>query len=499
MGFGGGRCEGRAPCVFRAIIWAMWRILALGLLCGGVARAGNAQAAPGSTRPRLSGTVWDSTLSAPLSGASVQAVRADDPTRLRTTTTDVRGSFRLDSLAPGDYAVVVYHPRLDSLGIELLTRGVTVRGDNERVALPVPSARTLIARVCGAESAVRGDGYLRGRLRDADQPGATRVGTVQAEWQALRVEGRTVQRQMQAIQARTDSAGTFVLCGIPRNDNLQLRAWSGADSTGIAELLTGELGIVLRDLYTGRVRRQPLVVSVDSGGDSLSATVDVLRGSGEIRGRVQGAGERPLANAQLTVWGTGVQALSSERGSFVLSNLPTGTHTLDVRALGYRAIRQVVDIVPGDSAAVTVSMMRTTVLDTVRVQADGLGVLQRQLADFESRRRSAASGRFFGPDDLAKRPPMRAGDVFVRVPGVRVVPNLYGERILMRGASFDSWCTADVWIDGMRAVRSGSIESMVAIDDVRAIEVYARGGTVPAQFTSFSGCGVILMWTGPRR
>jgi hypothetical protein len=40
---------------------------------------------------------------------------------------------------------------------------------------------------------------------------------------------------------------------------------------------------------------------------------------------------------------------------------------------------------------------------------------------------------------------------------------------------------------------------MVAIDDVRAIEVYARGGTVPAQFTSFSGCGVILMWTGPRR
>jgi hypothetical protein len=51
----------------------------------------------------------------------------------------------------------------------------------------------------------------------------------------------------------------------------------------------------------------------------------------------------------------------------------------------------------------------------------------------------------------------------------------------------------------MRMVRTGSIESMVSIDDVRAIEVYARGGVVPAQFTSLSGCGVILMWTGPRR
>jgi hypothetical protein len=316
----------------------MWRILALGLLCGGLARALSAQTASGTTRLRLSGAVWDSTLSAPLSGANVQAVRADDPTRLRTATTDVKGSFRLDSLEPGDYAVVVYHPRLDSLGIELLTRGVSVRSDNERVALLVPSARTLIARVCGAESAARGDGYLRGRLRDADQPGATRVGTVQAEWQALRLEGRAVQRQMQTIQARTDSAGTFVLCGIPRNDNLQLRAWSGADSTGVAELLTDELGIVLRDLYTGRVRRQPLVVSVDSAGHSLSATVDVLRGSGELRGRVQGAG-RCASPGQRATDGMGHRGAGPQLGAWQFRALQPANRYAHAGCAGARVSR----------------------------------------------------------------------------------------------------------------------------------------------------------------
>jgi Carboxypeptidase regulatory-like domain/TonB-dependent Receptor Plug Domain len=477
----------------------MWKYLLLGVLCGGLPREGAAQSASSTARFRLNGAVWDSTLAAPLSGASVQAVRADDPTRLRTSTTDARGNFRLDSLEAGDYAVVVYHPRLDSLGIQQLSRGASVGADTPRLSLFVPSARTLVTQVCGAESAARGVGYLRGMLRDAEQPGATRMGTVQAEWQALRMEGLAVKREMQTVQARTDSAGVYVLCGVPANDNMQVRAWSGADSTGIAELLTTELGIVLRDLYTGRVRRERMLVTADSSGDTTSLAVDVLRGPAVVRGRIDGAGGRPLSNAQITVWGTGVQATSSDSGRFVLPTMPTGTHMLDVRVLGYRAARQVVDIVPGDSSVVTVSMMRTMTLDTVRVQAGRTTVLQRQLADFEERRRTGATGRFFGPEDLAKRPPTRTGDILRMVPGVRVVPATYGERIQMRGLNFNAWCTPDVWVDGIRMQGFNSVENMVQPDEVRAVEVYANPQTVPAQFTSLSGCGVILFWTGPRK
>jgi hypothetical protein len=179
--------------------------------------------------------------------------------------------------------------------------------------------------------------------------------------------------------------------------------------------------------------------------------------------------------------------------------MPTGTHMLDVRMLGYRATRQIVDIVAGDNAPVTVAMNRTTSLDTVRVYASRADMLARQLSEFEQRRRVAGTGRFFGPSDLAKRPPVRIGDVLRMVPGVRVVPATYGERIQMRALNFNSWCTPDVWIDGIRAQNDNNVESMVSVDDIRAIEVYASPQTVPAQFTSLTGCGVFLMWTGPRR
>lgn len=474
----------------RALAWGVALLCALPV--DGRVQSGR----PATARLRLAGAVWDSTLSAPLAGASVQAVRADDPSQLRTGITDAKGNFRLDGLEPADYAVVVYHPRLDSLGIQQLSRGISVRSGESRLTLAVPSARTLVTQVCGEASAAQGTGYLRGMLRDAEQPGVTRIGTVQAEWQSLTLNGVAVRRDLQRVQARTDSAGVFVLCGIPANDNMQVQAWSSTDSTGIAALLTTELGIVLRDLYTGRIRRDRLVLT-DSSADTLIAAV--LRGPAVVRGRVEGAGGRPLSNAQVTVWGTGVQATSSDSGVFVLPTMPTGTHMLDVRMLGYRVTRQIVDIVAGDNAPVTVAMNRTSSLDTVRVYASRADMLARQLSEFEQRRRVAGTGRFFGPSDLAKRPPMRIGDVLRMVPGVRVVPATYGERIQMRALNFNSWCTPDVWLDGIRVQGDNNVESMVSVDDIRAIEVYASPQTVPAQFTSLTGCGVFLMWTGPRR
>jgi hypothetical protein len=69
----------------------------------------------------------------------------------------------------------------------------------------------------------------------------------------------------------------------------------------------------------------------------------------------------------------------------------------------------------------------------------------------------------------------------------------------MRALNFNSWCTPDVWLDGIRVQGDNNVESMVSVDDIRAIEVYASPQTVPAQFTSLTGCGVFLMWTGPRR
>ena len=96
------------------------------------------------TRPgRIMGTVFDSTSMRPLAGAMVQVVRLDDPATARHTSTDAQGAFHVDSLPPANYAVATFHPRLDSLGVWQLSRGVDLReGQRARVRLDVPSART---------------------------------------------------------------------------------------------------------------------------------------------------------------------------------------------------------------------------------------------------------------------------------------------------------------------------------------------------------------------
>ncbi|WP_353267184.1 hypothetical protein, partial [Gemmatimonas sp.] len=84
------------------------------------------------------------------------------------------------------------------------------------------------------------------------------------------------------------------------------------------------------------------------------------------------------------------------------------------------------------------------------------------------------------------------------VPGVRVVPVMGGDRILMRGFGLTAYCSPDIWLDGMRLANDGSMDSFISPQWLRAVEVYPRSELAPAQYTGMSGCGVILLWSGSR-
>ena len=71
----------------------------------------------------------------PLAGAHVELVNADDRSRiLFSTTSDSLGRFVLDSVARGRYIAGFIHPMLDSLGLAIAQRLLTVSG-RRRVAL----------------------------------------------------------------------------------------------------------------------------------------------------------------------------------------------------------------------------------------------------------------------------------------------------------------------------------------------------------------------------
>lgn len=460
-----------------------------------------------STRPaRISGTVFDSTLSAPLGQATVDVVDANDPLRLWTTTTDAKGEFTFDALPPGRYAVAVSHPRLDSLGIRQLSRGVALRaGDRERVRLGVPSAPTLIGQVCGDSIVGQRLGYVRGVLRDADRAPLAVSGTVRLHWLELSITEGGIGRQIASVEARADDSGRFTACGVPAEGVLQLRAWSGGDSTGVLELSVPYNGILLRDLYVGRGRTATVawrdsvpLTTPESAADTAAVEVRVRRGDGTLRGTTRTGEGTAVSDVRVSVWGTGLGVRTTAEGQFFLNDLPLGSHTVDVRAIGYLPTRQIVDVLPGDSGRIEFNLDRMARLDTIRIMATREQILERRLAEFELNRKTRGLGRFIPPEALERHPPLRVADMFRTIPGLRVVPAAGGDAVVMRGQSFGQWCAPELWIDGVRTVTNMGLDVLVNAQDVLAAEVYNSGAAVPAQLAGFTGCGAIVLHTGMR-
>ena len=435
-----------------------------------------------STRPaRISGTVFDSTLSAPLGQATVDVVDANDPLRLWTTTTDAKGEFTFEALPPGRYAVALSHPRLDALGIRQLSRGVAVRaGERERVRLGVPSAPTLIGQVCGDSIVGQRLGYVRGVLRDADRAPLAVSGTVRLHWLELSIAEGGIGRQIASVEARADDSGRFTACGVPAEGVLQLRAWSGGDSTGVLELSVPYNGILLRDLYVGRGRTATVawrdsvpLTTAEAIADTGAVEVRVRRGDGILRGTTRAGEGTAVSDVRVSVWGTGLGVRTTAEGQFFLNDLPLGSHTVDVRAIGYLPTRQIVDVLPGDSGRIEFNLDRMARLDTIRIMATREQILERH-------------------------PPLRVADMFRTIPGLRVVPAAGGDVVVMRGQSFGQWCAPELWIDGVRTVTNMGLDVLVNAQDVLAAEVYNSGAAVPAQLAGFTGCGAIVLHTGMR-
>jgi hypothetical protein len=208
---------------------------------------------------------------------------------------------------------------------------------------------------------------------------------------------------------------------------------------------------------------------------------------------------RPIPGARVTLWGTGVETTTNERGEFFLGALPGGTHTLDVRAVGFTPVQQPVDIIQGAAGATEVELANLGImLDTVRVTARLY--TSRKLAEFERRVRTG-QGHYILEADIERRRPMFLTDLLRMVPGVSVMPSRFGgENVLMRG-DITGRCRPEVFIDGARMFNDPyfPLNSIVATQDIRAVEVYSRSLTVPPEFGSMSRCGAIVIWTGPRR
>jgi hypothetical protein len=470
----------------------MWlRFLILLVLLAAPAAAQTPDTTRRAPSTTVSGVVHDSIARIPLAGATVQLVASNRLANfVRTAVSDSLGRFTLRDVPAGRFMLGFFHPSLDSLGVDAPLREVDVDGNRRvRVDLATPSPARLRAAICGPLPP-DSSGVLVGVVRDA-RDGAPAAGVaVTGEWLELSLRRDGFVQRTPRLVATTGENGWFAMCNVPSAGTMTVIASRGADSTDRIEVQVSAEGFARRDLYLGPART---IVTGDTTqpADSLAPPRRRVHvGDALLSGVVVAAdGGRPVQDARVSIT-DGPQTRANERGEWTLLNAPIGTRMLEVRAVGYYPERRAVNVV---AAAPPVRVALSTlkaVLDTVRITATRLA--DRRRSGFEDRRRTGI-GRYMTPDDIARRLPIVASDLFRNFPGVNV-----DSGIRMRGGGWGE-CTPALYIDGIHVPSMGGelaaedIDVWVRPEEIAGVEVYFD--IVPPQFNpGLTGCGSIVIW-----
>lgn len=422
----------------------------------------------------IAGLVVDSLNRRYLSGAEVviQGAKA-------TVVTDAKGRFRIDGLSPGTYQVGVFHPLLDTLGLSLATQPFHVGADSSSsVFLAVPSVETIIKRSCPPRPRAQGTSAVIGRVIDPETLQPVAGSEVSIAWTQVEVSKEIgVRKSPRLIHDSTDASGNYQICGLPNSMQATLQARRGAS-------VTAEVPITIGDSDTELFLRTLLLSRADSG---------TKVGNAVVTGRVILDGAAPNAGSRVEVVGTGVVALTDDKGEFALRNLPSGSHVLLARRLGYGAETVPVDLSSREPKRVTIRLPKhVAVIDPVVVTAKRVASLDK--LGFTQRKKSG-QGYYLDPDQIQRMRPTFLTDIFRQVPGLRVSYSPQGD--VVSGTRGTSSCV-QYFVDDMpwQSAMPGDVNNFVNAGEVVAVEVY-QGPGVPPQYTRgmMGDCVTIVIWT----
>jgi hypothetical protein len=442
---------------------------------------------------RVTGVVYDSVSMRPLVGAWVQLVDVNRPAMSRSVESGARGEFAIDSVVPARYVLGFFHAALDSLGLKAVPRSVEVTDKEVQVTLAIPSRKSIIALVCGPNAAA-GTGVWIGTIRSATTREPVPGARIAAEWSVLRVQGKNVGIDDFAVEDTVPETGGFAFCGFRENERLMARAVSGTDSSGTLAFFAPHDGFLVQDVYVGAFATRK---ALDSARGNSVLT---LWGNGALVGKVRRPSGQGISGARV-VFGARPEGRTASDGSFRLDSLPLGTHSLEIRAIGFVPAQRLVHVLEHTEPVDFVLDYRDTFLDTVVVVGQRVYESPRYQQFLERKRMGI--GAFLDEVALEKRPASYVADYLRKVPGIFIIPTrgLGGQQIMMRQAFGGGYCSPELFIDGMRSQNGAAeLEALVIPGEIRGIEVYTRSGVVPPEFTTLgAGCGSIVIWTGPRR
>lgn len=434
-----------------------------------VAISAGAQTRPPSPVGSVAGVVFDSVRGRPIAGAMVTVGAG------RLTRTDERGRFRFDSVPEGTRTISVQHASLDTLGIFGISRTANVDGNTE-VQLGVPSLATLWRNACGTADPPADSGIVYGVVRDVRTRQPVPDARLELVWSELALRsvndssGKTVVERHFRGETRTVANGGYAFCSAPTETLVRVHAVVDARTTGAIELETGSLRVHRLDLMIGAgANRSGLVVghlSDDNGDPFVDARV-LLDDSIEVR--------------------------SEFDGRFVFHDAPVGSHQIVARYIGAAPTRSTIDIVPGDTTAVAMTMARVTRLATTNVTSLERASMLRE--GWEARQ--LMYHRFMiDSTEIARHSSLR--NVFQTLPNTRVrATGAAGFTLVVPDRRGGGTCTPDLRVDGVLINDYGQLLA-VPPNRVVGIEVYPFASQVPPELQRGGiqhTCGLVAVWT----
>ena len=250
----------------------------------------------------VTGLVWDSIGSEPLSDAAV--FLWGTPYR---GVSDSEGRFRIDDVPPGEYSLLFFHTRLGEMGVSPGPMPVGIEGARTlNVDLATPSMATVVRSQCLMEDRPEGAGALAGRVFDGDSNVPLSGALVTLSWD---VEGQSTP---DAASVRSGSEGWYRSCAVPSDRPVLL----GVD-------------------YIGR-QSQRKEYTVPAGGYTETLvplySLTPSRVSGHL---VDATSEESIEGAEAWLRGTAFRTLSDSRGNFRFENVPPGTYMMMTDHLAY--------------------------------------------------------------------------------------------------------------------------------------------------------------------
>jgi hypothetical protein len=122
-------------------------------------------------------------------------------------------------------------------------------------------------------------------------------------------------------------------------------------------------------MKTAGLKRSKLTVAVLLGVAATCIASQAL--ATEVRGHLQQENSgQPVANARVSLDGTGYTATADKEGNFVFANVPAGNYTVSVSQAGFAITRSPLTVGSSGPATVTISLKKVAELKGLIVAAN---------------------------------------------------------------------------------------------------------------------------------